>query len=483
MQNKRLRSGVPGLDTILHGGFLSKNAYLIRGGPGTGKTTFGLHFLLAGISEGETSLMITLGEPEINLRRNAQALGFDLTNIHFLDLSPSSEFFAKVESYDIFSPAEVEREPVTQQIVETIQEIQPTRVFVDSMTQFRYLATDAFQFRKQTQSFLRFLLENGATVLFTSESSPEAPDEDLQFLADGVIHLDYAPIGRTITLTKYRGSDFEHGEHTFEITSTGIVVYPQLTPKATPRAFPDTLISSGVPEIDELLHGGLGAGTVTLITGPSGTGKTTLGTAFIKEAAGRGEYSLLYTFEESIEMLARRSESINIPIPAMIDKGMLTVRAIEPLNYGPNEFAALVASDVAEHDARLVMIDSTSGYRLAIRGEETALLTHIHSLCKHLSNMGISVILIHEITKVTGEFQITEFGISYLADNVIFLRYLEIEGQLRKAIGVLKKRHGDFEKTLREMEITRYGIKVGEPLTRLRGILSGTPEWVQQDAK
>jgi circadian clock protein KaiC len=111
-----------------------------------------------------------------------------------------------------------------------------------------------------------------------------------------------------------------------------------------------------------------------------------------------------------------------------------------------------------------------------MRGENV--VTHLHALIKYLQNMGVAVILVTEISSVVGDFEVTEAGVSYLADNVIFLRYLEIQGELRKAIGVLKKRLSNFEKTLREFEITRFGIKVGRPLLELRGILRGVPEWV-----
>jgi circadian clock protein KaiC len=122
------------------------------------------------------------------------------------------------------------------------------------------------------------------------------------------------------------------------------------------------------------------------------------------------------------------------------------------------------------------MLDSTAGYRLSLRSGN--LVGHLHALCKYLQNMGVAVLLISEIEAITGEFRATEAGISYLADNIVFLRYLEIQGELRRAIGVLKKRLSSFEPTLREIEITRYGIKVGKPLTELRGILRGMPEWV-----
>ena len=475
----RLSTGITALDEVLHGGFIPGQAYLIRGGPGTGKTTLGMHFLSTGVANEENVLFISLGEPETQLRKNAESLGFDLKNITFLDLSPGPEFFVEVEAYDIFSSADVEREPITQKIVEQVENFKPKRVFIDAMTQFRYLASDEFQFRKQALSFLRFLVGQGATVLFTSEGSAEAPDNDLQFLSDGVIHLELVPESenRILRVTKFRGSDFRSGRHSMTLSNKGVEIFPKLLPEEYEREFAAETIAAGIPEIDELLHGGIERGTVTLITGPSGVGKTTLGLQFMKEAAGRGERSVIYTFEEGLETILGRCEAVNIPIHAMIDKGTLSVVRVEPLQYTPNSFARLVRREVEEQNARIVMIDSTSGYRLCLKGED--LLSNVHALSKYLVNMGVTVLLVSEVESITGEFRATDVGISYLADNIVFLRYLEIQGEMRKAIGVLKKRLSDFEKTLREFEITRYGIKVGKPFTELRGILSGTPEWVK----
>ncbi len=283
-----------------------------------------------------------------------------------------------MQTYDIFAPAEVEREPTTHKILETVKELQPTRVFADALTQFRYLAADAFQFRKQVLSFLRFLIEQGATVLFSSESSPTMPDDDLQFLADGVATLEIAPEGRVLTVSKFRGSKFRSGRHAYGITEQGIQVYPRLLPEAFRREFTPETIPSGVPEMDELLHGGLARGTITLITGPSGVGKTTLGTQFAKEAAGRGERSVIYTFDESLDTFLTRSENVNIPVHAMIEQGTLSVVPVEPLRYTPDEFANQVRAEVEERNARIIMLDSISGYRLSLRGEDLA--SHLHAL-------------------------------------------------------------------------------------------------------
>jgi circadian clock protein KaiC len=481
--SERMSTGISGLDEVLYGGLIPVRAYLVRGGSGAGKTTLGLSFLVEGVTRGEKPLYITLGESAEQIRTNAERIGFDTQGITFLDLSPTADFFSQVQTYDIFSAAEVEREPMTQQIVEQVRSLQPQRVFLDAMTQFRYLSSDTFQFRKQVLSFLRFLSEQGATVLFSSEDGSSAPDDDLQFMSDGVIHLQQSLEGRSVSVTKFRGSDFRPGLHFMRLTDRGMEVFPRLQPEIHKQEFKLEVIPSGVPDLDELMRGGIERGTVTLFTGPTGVGKTTIGLQFMKEAAGRGERSVVYMFEEQIDVMLHRCEAINIPVYAMMQRQTLSVIPIEPLLHSPDEFANMVQQEVEQNQARIVMIDSVSGYRISLRGREEDLVTHLHALCKYLQNMGVTVILVNETESITGNFRATEIGISYMADNIIFLRYLEIQGEIRKAIGVLKKRLSSFEKTLRELEVTRYGIKVGKPLTHLRNILSGTPDSIDKNGE
>lgn len=475
VEQPRLLTGIKGLDAVLTGGLIANQTYLLRGGPGNGKTTLGLHFLTQATKE-EPALFITLGEAESKIRRNAEKLGFNLEFVHFLDLSPSADFFTEDKSYDIFAPADVERESVTNQILTSVRTLQPKRVFVDSITQFRYLSSDTYQFHQQVLSFVRYLTDEGATTIFTSEDSVANPDDDLQFLSDSVITLTATPAGRTIQVEKFRGSGFIEGVHSLKLEPSGMVIFPQLQPDEFNRTYSPESISSGVPELDELLHGGIEKGTITIVTGPTGVGKTTFGAQFMKEAAGRGVRSVIYTFEEATDTILHRCEGINMPVRAMVENKTLQINAVEALSLTPDEFAQMVRQEVEVQGTQIVMIDSLSGYRLAMRGEEMA--THVHALCRYLQNMGVTTILINEVDSVTGDFQATGQRLSYLADNIIFLRYLEIDGQLRKAIGVLKKRLSNFETTLREFQITRYGLKVGIPLSNLRGILNGVPEWV-----
>ena len=475
MTQKRISTGIAGLDDVLMGGLIPNQAYLLRGGPGSGKTTLGLHFLTQAPAR-ESALFITLGEAESKIRQNAERRGLDLKNVHFLDLSPSADFFTEDRSYDIFLPADVERESVTNQILTSVKNLHPKRVFIDSITQFRYLSSDNYQFHQQVLSFIRYLTDEGATTLFTSESGLTTPDNDLQFLSDGVISLETSLERRTLQVNKFRGSGFNEGIHSLKLTQIGVEVFPQLKPEKYERAYEPDIISSGIPELDELLHGGIERGTVTIVTGPTGVGKTTFGLQFMKEAAGRGERSIVYTFEETEDTILHRCEGINIPVRAMVKQGTLAIDMVEALALTPDEFVQAVRREVEQQGAKIVMIDSIAGYRLAIRGDN--LIAHVHALCRYLQNMGVTTLLINEVESITGNFKATEQGLSYLADNIVFLRHLEIEGELRKAIGVLKKRLSSFERTLREFEITRYGVKVGVPLSNLRNILSGVPNWI-----
>ena len=472
--SERVRTGVWGLDEILHGGLPAGRSYLVRGGPGVGKTALGLHFLVEGKRRGESVAFISHGaRPELT-RQDARSLGLDPSGIEFLDFTPGPEFFAESQSYDLFSPAEVEGATFASELVSRFDALRPARVFLDALTLVRHLSADLVDFRRYSQAFLSFLTAAGTTVIFASGSSDRAADEDLQFMADGVINLDYSPtLGRTVTVSKLRGSGFRLGRHSAKIDDEGLHVFPRLLPEAFRAPQRKERVPSGIEELDAMLAGGIERGAVTLVTGPTGVGKTTLGTQFIKEAASRGERSVIYTFEETRETLQSRSEGIGMPVGEMIERGTLAVQEIEPLHYTPDQFALAVRQEVEREGTSVAMIDSTSGYRLSMQGED--LVPHLHALCKYLKNMGVTVLLIYEVPQITGDFRVTEADVSYIADNVVFLRYVEIDGELRRVVGVLKKRTSDFEKKLRELEITGEGIYVGEPLAGFRGILSGVP--------
>lgn len=472
---KRVSTGIAELDDILQGGFIPQRAYLVRGNPGSGKTTLGMHFLCEGAKRLETTLFISLGESQDQIFANAASIGLEMKEVAFLDLSASAHFFTDMEQYDQLDALEHKEASYAQKIIRQIEMLKPQRVFLDTMTQLRMLSPDTFQFRRQVLAFLKFLTEQGATVLFTSESNDVMPDEDLKAISDGVINLISTLADRKLSVSKFRGSNYRSGQHSMRLTEKGIEVFPRLIPRIDSHRYEWKIISSGLPELDDLLHGGVSRDTITMVTGPTGVGKTTLGLQFMREAACRNERSLICLFEEAEEMFLQRSEAINIPVRAMSLSGSLFIEQIEPLNYTADEFAYKVRKLVEEKHISMVMIDSVSGYRLSVQGDD--LVSQLHRLCKYLQNTGVTVLLINGTDDIGGEFKVTDFGISYMADNIIFLRYIERGGELHKVIGVLKKRLTSFNKALRPFDITRYGIKMGEPLTDLRGILNRTPVW------
>ena len=470
---KRFQTGVANADSVLNGGLLSKSATLVRGTPGAGKTIFGLHFLTA---TDEPAVYINLGEPSAYLKRTAERFGLETDHIEFLDLSPSGSEFQGDQSYDLFESGEVETTPLVEQIRRTIEQKEPTRVLIDPVTELRYLAPDERQFRTQVLSLLDFLKSEGATIVLTSQAAASVTDDDLQFLVDAVISLEATADRRTLTVPKFRGSDTRRGPHTVTITDSGMQVWPSLDPAAHYRDGEIATLSSGVDELDSLLGGGLSTGTISFLTGPTGVGKTTTGLQFLTEAARSDQRSVLYAFEESKRTMFTRAESIGIPLAEHVEEGRIVIEEIDTGELTLDEFTHRIRTEIEDNETEIVMIDGVSGYERAFRGSNDP----SHELVKigrYLRNMNVTGIIINEVHEITGDFRATEHRVSHLADDIIVLRHVEYRGELRKVIGVLKKRTSDFESTLRTLDISDDGVSVGEPLTNLRGILTGTPDW------
>lgn len=338
---------------------------------------------------------------------------------------------------------------------------------------------DDFQFRRNISSLFNQLTDQGVTTVCTAQPADVAAEADLQFLGNTTIEVHRTTNQRTIEVTKYRGSGSAPGVHTFRILDgRGGQVYPKLVPGDHHRTTSREQLPAGVEGLDELLGGGLERGSVTVISGPSGVGKTTTGSHFLASAASRGHRSLAYLFEELREDYLFRAGQLGMDVGTQVEAGHLEVEQVESLTQTPDEFAHRVREAVEDRDIEFVMIDGVAGYRLGLRGDDSQemLTRELHALSRYLKRMGVSVILIEEAGAITGEFVATNQQISYIADNILFLRYIEMEGQIKKAIGVLKKRFGGFEHTLRELRIGDGGVHVGDELSAYRGLLTGTPE-------
>jgi len=481
MHETRVPTGIPGLDEILHGGFIPRHTYLIVGSAGSGKTILSLQWLLEGLRRGEKCLYITLAEPESEVKRNVTGFGWNLNGLDLLDLSPSGEpdEFEDGE-YQVFTSSEVERIPIWRSSYRAVQEKQPRRMVIDSITQLRYLSTDEYQFRKHILGLVAFLRRRGCTALLTFEPTEMEREASVALAVDGLCRLRHEVssgrvIGlRSLQVEKLRGSDFMSGLHPLRITGRGILIFPHYIERPDGAQPAQTPFSSSLPQLDELLGGGIESGTTTIISGHSGTGKSSLGMQFLTTAIAAGERAVLYTFEEPVAFILARSRGIGMPVDEALASGSLRIIRVNSMELYPDEFLYLLREAVEQENRRVVMIDSLRGYNLAME-QFGSLTAHLQNLVTYCQRQAVTVFLTSEVEQIIGGLQLTELGISYLFDNVIMLRYAEVDGRLIRVISCLKKRLGHAQSELCELRITQQGLQVGEKLERMRGVLTGTP--------
>lgn len=479
----RARVGIPGLDEILRGGLPRNRIFLIDGVPGTGKTTLALHFLLEGVAQGERGLYVTLSETKEELWAAAQSHGWSLEGIEIVELSALTAEAAD-EAYTLFHPAEVELQQTVEVVLSEIDRLQPQRVAFDSLSEMRMLARDALRFRRQILALKQFFVGRECTVLLLDDRAHPEGDLQLHSLAHGVIvleHLamDYGAERRRIQVMKLRGARFAGGYHDFRIRTGGIEVYPRIQ-RGESIARSSTLpLASGSRELDALVGGGLERGTSTLLTGAAGTGKSVLAMQFALAAAERGEHTRVFMFDERVTTAMIRADGLGLDIHAPVKDGRLVLCQIEPTEKSPGEFAHQVVRAVEDEGVSLVIIDSINGFMQAMPSERL-LTVQVHELLSFLSNRGVSVIMTLVQRGIFGAPVSEAAEVSYLADSVVLLRYFEHAGTVRRAISVVKKRSGTHEPTIREFRVERGGLRVGEPLTDFRGVLTGNPEYLGQ---
>lgn len=472
------RTGIPGLDHVLRGGLPENRLYLISGTPGSGKTTLALQYLLQGAATGETGLYITLSETKEEIEAVAKSHGWRLDQITIFELSALEEQLKQESQNTIFHVSEVELNKTTEVLLEKIERIRPRRLVVDSLSELRLLAESALRYRRQMLSLKQYFSGRNITVLLLDDHSGADSDLHVQSIAHGVIMLDqvstdYGAKRRRLEIQKLRGVDFVGGFHDATIAHGGLKVFPRLIAAEHEQAFDDTPVSSGNPELDTLLGGGLDRGNSCLLLGPAGSGKSTIAMQFAVAAAGRGERVSYFLFDESLRTMIRRGESLGMPMQRLIDEGKIVPRQVDPAELPPGEFISLVQYGVEQGQARLVVIDSLNGYLQAMPAANF-LAIQLHEMQTFLARQGVVTLMTVAQHGLLGQMQ-APVDITYLADTVMLMRYFEQAGAIRKAISVIKKRGGQHESTIREFSFDKRGIEVGQPLTEFHGVLTGVP--------
>lgn len=475
----RAASGVPGLDDVLHGGFIQERMYLVDGNPGSGKTTLALQFLLAGVAAGERSLYVTLSETADELQAGARSHGWSLDGIEIVEVIAEQQDLEGDAQLTMYHPSEVELTETTRKVMDAVARIRPRRMVFDSLSELRLLAQNSLRYRRQILALKQFFVGRSCTVLLLDDRTAEGQDLQLQSIAHGVLSLDhrapaYGPSMRQLQVVKFRGSDFRTGLQDFAITHGGLRVFPRLAASEHGIDFERETVPSGVDRLDVLLGGGLDRGTSTLLVGPPGSGKSTIALQYAAAAAQRGEHAAIFSFEESTPLLCDRARGMGIALSLGPGPGHVAVRQMDPAEVSPGEFVHLVREVVERDDARVVVIDSLNGY-LSAMPEERALTVQLHELLAYLNNRGVATFLVAAQAGMIGYSARTPVDASYLADAVISLRMFEHAGQVKKAISVLKKRSGRHEESIRQIWFDHQGVHLSEPLLKLRGVLTGVP--------
>lgn len=479
-------SGIAGLDDILRGGFPQNCLFLITGAPGAGKTTLAMQFLLDGMQRGERCLYVTLSETRLEIEKVARSHGWDLARIGMKELVPSERNLSADAQLTVFNPSELELGETTEAMIAAVDEHKPQRVVLDSLSELRLIAQNTLRYRRQVLALKQFFGGRECTVLMLDDRTGGPEDDHLQSIAHGVVMLEqlvnqYGAERRRVRISKMRGVPFRGGFHDFAIRRGGLDVFPRLVAAEHVSEFEDHNLPSGNAQLDALLGGGLPTGTSTLLLGPAGTGKSTVATQFAIAAAARGERAALFVFDENIGTFRSRSRKLGLPIDNALESRLISVQQIDPAELSSGEFAAIVrraaeGKDDVGRPARVVVVDSLNGYLNAMP-EEKYLTAQLHELLSFLGQQGVVTIMSVTQAGMVGTMA-SPVDTTYLADNVILFRYFEAAGNVRRAISVVKKRNGQHERAIRELDMDASGIVIGEPLSDFHGILTGVPTYV-----
>jgi circadian clock protein KaiC len=478
----RVSSGCAGLDNILNGGFPAGRIYLVEGDPGAGKTTLALQFMREGVRLGERALYITLSESRADLSHAAQSHGHSIENIEIVELLPNEGDLLPEQQYTVFHPAEVELNDRMQRIVKEIQRVRPDRLVIDALSELRMLAKDPLRYRRQILSLKDFMAEQTCTVLLLDDRSSRDPDLQLHSVVHGVVsmdkvHRDYGKTRRQIEIVKLRGTPYREGFHDYSIVTGGVVVFPRLVAAHSRSEQPPEAVSSGIAELDALTGGGLDRGTSTLLIGPAGCGKTSIAVQWAATAAKRGETCVMFTFEEAPHTLMTRAAGLGIDVRPHLATGKIVIQRVDPAEMTPGELVASVQQHVENENARVVVLDSLNGYLQSMPGEQF-LAVHLHELLAYLGNRGVLTLMVLAQAGTLGSPLQSAVDVSYLADNILLLRYFENQGQVRQAISTIKRRSGSHERTIRELKLGPDRIHIGRPLHDFQGVLTGTPTFL-----
>ncbi len=468
----KISTGIPRLDEILQGGLARYSVNVIAGPPGTGKTILAQQIVFhnAGVDR-QIPYLVTVSEPTVKMLRYGQ-------NLSFFDLGRVGQ---NVIYFDIGSVLlEQGLDEVARQIEQYIEMYEPSILAIDSFKAIHEMTEDSPRLREFAYRLAVRLTTWGATTLLVGEYTRETINEAPIFaIADGIVLLDQESRGmqtyRYLEVLKMRGDAYFAGKHPFRITSNGLQIYPRLKTPDRPTAYPmgEHRASLGVTGLDEMTHGGVLSSSSTLVAGSAGTGKTLLCLHFLLEGIRHGDPGLLVTFQETPSMLYAFAKGFGWDLNQLQSEGQLAILYSSPVELGVDEHTHLIQEAIEACGARRIAMDSLKDIELAT-ADKVRYKDYVYSLVNSFRQQGITSMLTSEITEIFGAFNVSEYGISFVADSVILLRYVELSGRIARAVSVLKMRGSDHAKDIREYQIfAEGGVRVLTPFVDYETILSG----------
>lgn len=476
---RKLPTGVPGLDALLGGGLAEFSFNLIAGAPGSGKTTLAHQIMFALANPQHRAIFFTvLGEPPLKMLRYQQQYSF-------FDAAKVNDSIRFINLADEIISGDYAK--VLNRIVEEVERFEPALVMVDS---FRSVVQSARSAGKQEIDLQHFVQRLGmllttwqaTTFLIGEYSAPDSEANPIFTVADGILWMAQSvernSMVRKIQIMKMRGQATVPGLHTFRISDDGLQIFPRTIASsqklphnaASARSVTPLRLSMGVPLLDDLMGGGLPAGYSLLVAGPSGSGKSQLAAAFLAEGARVGEKGVIAAFERS------PARSHKVRLDELIASGEVGVIDTRALDLSIDETLYALTQLIQNTGAKRVVIDSLSGFELALAPSfREDFRESLYRMIAVLTGMGVAVLMISELEDRYTDLRFSPYGAAFLTDAIIVQRYVELRGQLRRVMAVVKLRNSVHSHDLRPYEITDAGIVIGQPTPGMDALLTGHP--------
>ena len=482
----KIATGIPGFDVFSKGGLPKGRTTLISGTAGSGKTIFASQFLAEGIARGDNGVFVTFEEPPQMLCKNVRGFGWDIQQWEregkwfFVDASPQDRNVPTVSGeYDL--------EPLISRLKYAINQVNAKRVAMDSLGAVFSYVPDVAQVRSALFRLAQVLREMEITAILTSERTSDYGSISRygieEFVADNVIVMRNALIEekrrRTIEILKYRGVSHQHGEFPFTIIAErGIVVIPFST-DVSKRKTSGNRITSGSEDLDKMCGGGWFEGSIILVSGATGTGKTLMAAEFINGGVKNDEKCLMFAFEESRDQLLRNAMAWGVDYEQMEEENKLQIICSYPETTGLESHFVMMKDKIEQFKPQRVAIDSISALERVstFKGFREFLLT----FSTLLKENGVTTLCTSNTSSLIGGQTVTESNTSTNTDLIILLRYVEVYGEVKRGLTVLKMRGSKHNKEIREFIISDRGMKIGKPFRNVTGILSGNPIYTDID--